>query len=107
MYIISNNITELIEQLNVDEYRVIDYDSLEIFVDKELNGEFQSFRNMLTFCKNKYKKGMYFKCASGSEKKHMVLGPIRFSDHFQGCISSEMGGLLYDSWTKNFAKIII
>ena len=107
MYIICDNIDEITKQLENNEYRIIDFDSVEIFIDKDLNGDFQSFRNMLTFCKNKYKKGMYFKCASGSEKKHMVLGPIRFSDHFQGCISSEMGGLLYDSWTKNFAKIII
>ena len=50
---------------------------------------------------------MYFECASGSEKINIVLGEIKYSEHFQGCICSDNGGMLYDSGTKNFAKVII
>jgi len=108
MYILSNNIEQIKAQLEPSEYRDIDFDSIEVFGEKELKGDFKQFTNKLTFAKAKYPRGSYFLSATGMLRSpSLVIGQMRYSENYNGSIVCESEGMIYDNDINSFAKAYV
>jgi len=108
MYILSNNIEQIKAQLETSEYRDIDFDSIEVFGEKSLKGDFKQFTNKLTFAKAKYPRGSYFLSATGMLRSpSLVIGQMRYSENYNGSIVCESEGMIYDNDINSFAKAYI